>query len=308
MRILLTGVSGQIGHALLAQLQTRGEIIRADRKLLDLTRPDLIPGVLDTLKPDLIVNPAAYTDVDRAETDSDLAFLVNATSPGVLARWATDNNVPMVHFSTDYVFDGTGERPWRENDLTRPLSVYGHSKLAGENAVRMAAGSHLIIRTSWIYASYGNSFLQKIIRRADDDEELCVVSDQIGAPTSARSIAEAVSHIVGGDGITIESRFKLLDGIVHIANSGSTSRHGFAIAILDGLVQRGIVPTAKPVASSISTDTPMTARRPLNSRLDLTRLENTLGLKMADWRTAISDELDLLKSDPRSSTAKRRPV
>lgn len=187
----------------------------------------------------------------------------------------------------------------RERFNTPPVGVRPQQARRRNRSSCIAAGSHLIIRTSWIYASSGNSFLQKIIRRADDDEELRVVSDQIGAPTSARSIAEAVSHIVGGHGITIESRFKLLDGIVHIANSGSTSRHGFAIAILDGLVQRGIVPAAKPVASTISTDTPMTARRPLNSRLDLTRLENTLGLKMADWRTALSDELDLLKSDSR---------
>lgn len=301
MRILLTGVSGQIGGTLRAPLQTLGNVIGADRKQIDLSRSALLSDTLDTMKPDLIVNPAAYTAVDRAETESELAFLINATAPGILARWAAKNAVPIVHFSTDYVFDGSGDRPWCEDDVTSPLSVYGRSKLAGENAVRLAGGTHLIIRTSWIYAASGNNFLQRIIRRATEGGELQVVNDQFGAPTSITSIAEIFPHFVAGDKASIASRFDRLDGIVHIANSGSTSWHGFATAILDGLSKRGIAFAGKIIAPISSIDVPTAAKRPRNSRLDLARLENTLGLKMPDWQTALSDQLDLVKSPAQSS-------
>ncbi len=292
MRILLTGVTGHIGGALQQSLQSIGDVIGAGRTVLDLSRPDTLPDALDTMKPDLIVNPAAYTAVDRAETERELAFAVNATAPEVLARWAANNDVPMVHFSTDYVFDGSGDRPWREDDATGPLSVYGHSKLAGENAIRAVGVSHLIIRTSWVYSDSGHNFLRKIIQLAREDDELRVVSDQFGAPTSSHSIAEIIPKILAGGKAAVISRFASLGGLVHMANSGATSRHGFATAILDGLSRRDLFFAAKTIVPVGTADLPTDAARPLNSRFDMTRLENTLRVRMPHWQSALDEHLN----------------
>src|SRR5262249_8829768 len=162
--------------------------------------------------PDLIVNPAAYTAVERAEDERELAFRINAQAPGVIARWAVSRGVPVIHFSTDYVFNGTGTQPWREDDATAPLSVYGASKLAGELEVQGAAGPHLIVRTSWVYASTGSNFLRTIVRLAQERTELRIVTDQIGAPTSARLIANTVSAIVTNGGPSLAGRFSAADG------------------------------------------------------------------------------------------------
>lgn len=294
MRILLTGIAGQIGGALLRPLQSLGHVIGADRTLLDFSRPDSLPHALDALRPDLIVNLAGYTAVDRAESERELAFTVNATAPAVLARWAAENGAPIVHFSTDYVFDGSGERPWREDDAANPLSVYGHSKLVGENAVRAAGGSHLIIRASWVYATSGTNFLQKIIKQASGTDKLRVVNDQFGAPTSAQSIAEIISKIIPGDKASVASRFSRLEGVVHIASSGTTTRHEFATAILHGLSQRDNVFAGKTVVPISSAELAAPAVRPRNSRLDLSRLENTLGVTMPHWQTSLDDQLNRL--------------
>ena len=189
MRILLTGITGQVGSALRGPLASLGTVLVTDRNMLDLTRPSEIPGILDAMAPDLIVNPAAYTAVDQAEDEQELAYCVNAAAPRAMARWAASNDVPIVHFSTDYVFSGTGDRPWREDDPTAPLSVYGASKLAGEIAVREAGGSHLVIRTSWVFASKGKNFLNTVVRLARERSELRIVGDQVGAdvvPVSRR--------------------------------------------------------------------------------------------------------------------------
>ena len=196
MRILLTGTSGQVGGALRPLLQERGDLLTPQRAEFDLAKPETLAEGLDGLKPDLIVNPAAYTAVDRAEDESELAFRVNAEAPSAVARWAAIRHVPLIHFSTDYVFDGPGDQPWREDSVTRPLSVYGASKLAGENAIRAANGPHLIVRTSWVYAAKGRNFLRTITRLAQERKELRIVADQIGAPTSARLIADAVAQIL----------------------------------------------------------------------------------------------------------------
>ena len=198
MRIMVTGVSGQVGGALVKALEWIGSIVPVGRKELDLGQPDRIASTLDRIKPNLIVNAAAYTAVDRAEDQKELAFCVNATAPGIMARWAADHYVPLIHFSTDYVFDGAGTRPWREDDAANPLSTYGASKLAGENAVRSAGGEHLIIRTSWVYAASGQNFLRTIVRLAQERKELRIVADQVGAPTSAQLIADALADILRG--------------------------------------------------------------------------------------------------------------
>ena len=222
MRILVTGVTGQVGGALVSRLAARTHRggRRRSRVCSIFPMPAAIAGRLDELAPDLIVNPAAYTAVDRAEDERELAFRINAEAPGAIARWAAARGVPLIHFSTDYVFDGSGERPWREDDRTGPLSAYGASKLAGEDAVRAAGGVHLIIRTSWVYAAKGANFLRTIARLAAERKELRIVADQFGAPTSAEVIAEAVTGIVAAGGPPLAERFAAAGGLVNVATSG----------------------------------------------------------------------------------------
>ena len=196
MRIVVTGVTGQVGKALVAPLARLGTVVPSDRSTLNLAEPATLAGALDRLAPDLIINPAAYTAVDRAEDERDLAFTINGKAAGVLAEWAARRKVPLVHFSTDYVFNGQGKTPWREDSPTGPLSAYGASKLAGEEAIRAANGAHLIVRTSWVYAAHGANFLRTIARLAHERTELKIVADQIGAPTSARVIAEGLAALL----------------------------------------------------------------------------------------------------------------
>jgi dTDP-4-dehydrorhamnose reductase len=297
MRILVTGVTGQVGGALVERLRSGGTIIAADRALLDLARPDEIPAALDRMAPDLIINPAAYTAVDRAEDEAALAFRVNGEAPGALARWAAGRAVPLMHFSTDYVFDGAGSQPWREDDPTGPLSVYGASKLAGEDAVRAAGGPHLVIRTSWVYAAQGANFLRTIARLARERAELRIVVDQFGAPTSAGLIADAVFRIVATNGANLAERFAGAGGLVHLAAAGETSWHGFAAAIVDGLKARGVALAVAQVTPIATADYPTKARRPANSRLDLTRLKQIFGIETPHWEKAVAPELDRLTTN-----------
>jgi dTDP-4-dehydrorhamnose reductase len=300
MRILLTGVSGQVGSALRDPLCSLATVLPADRALLDLSRPELLSKTLDRLSPDLIINPAAYTAVDQAEEEHELAYLINSEAPSVMARWAADHGVPLVHFSTDYVFNGSGDRAWREDDLTDPLSIYGASKSAGEAAIREAGGSHLIVRTSWIFAAMGRNFLTTVVRLARDRQELRIVADQIGAPTSARSIAQALVSMIdiqgspGREVDLIKSKFSEADGLLHMSDQGETSWHGFASAIVDGLRSRGEQLAARSIVAIDSKDFPTKARRPLNSRLNMTRLQKVFGIQMRNWREALEVELDQL--------------
>jgi dTDP-4-dehydrorhamnose reductase len=294
MRILLTGVTGQVGAALRAPLENAGALVAADRNRLDLARPERLASVLDDIAPDLIVNPAAYTAVDRAEDERELAFRVNAEAPGAMARWAASRGVPLIHFSTDYVFDGGGARPWREDDATGPLSAYGASKLAGEDAIRAAGGTHLVIRTSWVYAATGTNFLRTIARLARERDELGIVSDQIGAPTSARLIADAVATIIGNAGPPLNERLRASGGLVNVAAAGETSWHGFAVAIVEGLKERHVALRVEIVRPIRTQDYPTKARRPGNSRFDLARLREVFGVATPDWRDALVRELDIL--------------
>jgi dTDP-4-dehydrorhamnose reductase len=294
MRILLTGVTGQVGGALLEPLQSLGSVVAADRAVLDLSVAETIPEALDRLAPDLIVNPAAYTAVDRAEDERDLAFRINAEAPGAMARWASHRGVPLVHFSTDYVFDGSGTRPWRENDPTGALSAYGASKLAGEEAIRAAGPPHLVIRTSWVYAAKGTNFLRTIARLARERKELRIVADQYGAPTSARVIADAVARILGADATHLAERFAAASGLVNLAASGETSWHGFAVAIVEGLEARGVALAAETVTPIRTADYPTKAKRPANSRFNLTKLSQTFSIVPPKWDAALAVELDLL--------------
>ncbi|HUC47953.1 MAG TPA: dTDP-4-dehydrorhamnose reductase [Xanthobacteraceae bacterium] len=292
MRILVTGASGQVGGALMPRLKPLGTVISHDKSSFDLARLEAIPAALDRDAPDLIINPAAYTAVDKAEDEPELAMRINAEAPGLIARWAAERGVPLLHFSTDYVYDGSGDRPWNEGDEVRPLGVYGKSKLAGEHAVRAAGGSHLIFRTCWIHGARGKNFMRTIARLALERNELRVVADQIGAPTSAALLADGVTTIVAGGLDRLRDRAVLAKGLVHICSSGEVSWHGFACAIVEGLKQRGVRLAVEKVTAIRSDEYPMRARRPHNSRLDLTRLQTVFGITPPRWDTALSPELD----------------
>ena len=253
-------------------------VIGTNRNELDLAQPAQIAAALDRIGPDLIVNAAAYTAVDRAEDEKELAFRVNAEAPGVIARWAAARNVPVIHFSTDYVFDGRGTRPWREDDMPKPLSVYGASKQAGDDAVRAAGGSHLIVRTSWVYAASGTNFMRTIVRLAKERKELRVVADQFGAPTSARLIADVIGGIIGAGPAALPERFAAANGVINVAASGETSWYGFAVAVIQGLKARGVPFAVEHMLPITTNDYPTKAKRPANCRLDLTRLSAVFGV------------------------------
>jgi dTDP-4-dehydrorhamnose reductase len=307
MRILLTGVSGQLGGALLPRLRTIGTVIAPDSKSFDLAKLDLLADILDRVKPQLIINPAAYTAVEQAEDERERATAINAMAPGILARWAAARNVPLVHFSTDYVFGGSGERPWREDDQPMPLSTYGLTKLAGERAIRAAGGCHLILRTAWVYASRGKNFLNTIVRLAQERKELRIVADQIGAPTSASLISDAVTRVVA-DGIDHLRDFCAdAEGLVHFTASGETSWYGFARSIVEGLKKREVNLLVQSLVPVRSDEYPTRARRPQNSRLDLTRWYRFAGHKPPHWETALEQVLDELAHSLRTASASRRP-
>ncbi|MBI3699813.1 MAG: dTDP-4-dehydrorhamnose reductase [Afipia sp.] len=292
MRILLTGATGQVGLALCRRMSSIGTLIEADRGLVDFTRPEGIEKILYSLSPDLIINAAAYTAVDRAEREPELAHLINAEAPAKLAQWAARNDALIVHFSSDYVFDGSGDQPWCESDKPSPLSVYGQSKLAGELAMRDTNARFLIVRTSWVYSASGNNFFSTIVRLSGEGREMRVVNDQFGAPTSAASIAGALAKIISGDKASIASRFVALGSIVNIANTGVTTWHGFAEAIVGGLKLRRQRVLTDKIAAISSEEYGAPARRPKNSRLDLSHFERIVGAVPPHWKDALGVELD----------------
>lgn len=296
MRIFLTGTEGQVGAALLPLLQKFGAVVAPKATEFDLSKLEMLTPILEQVKPDLIVSPAAYTAVDRAEDERELAFLINAEAPTVIARWAAAQDVPMIHFSTDYVFDGSGSAPRAEHSATGPLSVYGQSKLAGDNGVKAAGGPHLIVRTSWVYAAEGNNFLRTATRLARECTELRIVSDQIGAPTTARAISCAVVRILETGKSDIRTLLTTKGGLVNVVCAGETSWHGFACAIVSGLKSRGIKLLAEKVTPIATSQFPTKAKRPANSRLALERLHDMFGVAMPSWQEALDQELDLLAS------------
>jgi dTDP-4-dehydrorhamnose reductase len=294
MRILLTGVTGQVGSALSGLLSEFATLLPADRGQLDLSQPATMANALDQLKPDVIVNPAAYTAVDLAEDERELAFRVNSDAPAAMAQWAARHNVPLLHFSTDYVFDGSGEAAWCEDDAPAPLSVYGESKLAGERAIIDSGCRHLIVRTSWVYAAQGKNFLRTIARLAGERKELRVVADQFGAPTSARIIADAVVNILRRRLRGSGELFKDEGGLLHLSALETTSWHGFADAIIAGLKRRGVKLEIERLVAIATSEYPTKAVRPLNSRLDHQRLDSRYGIVMPPWQAALALELDEL--------------
>jgi dTDP-4-dehydrorhamnose reductase len=288
MRILLLGKNGQVGWELQRALAPLGELIALDRHGAqdlcgDLARPDALAATVRTLAPDVIVNAAAYTAVDKAESEPALARTINAESVHCLAVEAARVNAWLLHYSTDYVFDGGGARPWREDDASGPLSVYGQSKLEGEAAIRDSGCRHLIFRTSWVYAARGGNFARTMLRLASERERLAVIADQFGAPTGAELIADVSAHA-----LRAAHADTALSGTYHLAASGETSWHGYAGFVIDTARGLGAELKVAEIAPIPTTDYPTPATRPLNSRLDTTRLRSAFGLTLPDWRIGVA--------------------
>ncbi len=289
MRILVTGVSGQVGHDLMRTLAPLGEVIGLDRQALDLASPDAIRAVVRQFSPTLIFNPAAYTAVDRAESEPEQAMRINGIAPGVLGEEAARLGAWLLHYSTDYVFDGSGTRPWREDDPTGPLGVYGRTKLAGEQAVAASGCRHLILRTSWVYSLRGRNFLSTMHRLATERDELRVVDDQIGAPTSSAALADAGAALAP----RLLANPTADSGVFHMSCAGAVSWCGFARAIverLDAVAQAlgAPAPARRPRVTPIRTeDYPTPAARPRNSVLDNGRLAQQFGLQLPHWEAAL---------------------
>jgi dTDP-4-dehydrorhamnose reductase len=287
VKILINGRHGQVSHELQQRLGAVGELVVLGRDQLDLAQPDQIRHQVQNIRPDLIINAAAHTAVDLAESEPQSAFAINAVAPGILAEEALALDIPLIHYSTDYVFDGMKAGPYNEDDTPNPLGVYGKSKLAGEQAIRDVQGQYLILRTSWVYSTHGRNFLLTMQRLLQEKPELRVVADQIGAPTWAGTIANSTLALIERWQTSQVTNW----GTYHLSAQGETSWFGFAQAIGEALRQQG-----KPCADLLpipSSDYPTPAARPLNSRLDCSRLQRDWGVSQPDWQTALRECLNL---------------
>ena len=291
MKIVLLGKDGQVGWELQRALAPLGDVVALGRGDGDLREPDAIAAKVRAVAPQWIVNAAAYTAVDRAESESDLAQLVNATAVGALARAAHAANAWLVHFSSDYVFDGSGEKPWREDDPTAPLGAYGRSKLAGEELVRASRCRHLILRTSWVFAARGTNFVRTMLRLARERDALRVVADQVGAPTGAELIADVTAHAMRGAGSDPQ-----LAGTYHLAAAGEASWNAVARRAIARARERGApVRVADSAIEAIASAAyPQAALRPLNSRLDTTKLRAAFALTLPPWQAGVDRAVDEL--------------
>ena len=286
MRIVLFGKNGQVGWELDKLLPQLGEVISFNRQELDVSDPKLVADTLLNTKPDLIINASAYTEVDRAEKEPEKAMQVNAVTPGVMAETAHKINATLIHYSTDYVFDGKKTKPYTENDIPNPLSKYGKSKLAGEKNIEQVGDGYLILRTSWVYSMRGNTFVNKFLAWARSNETLRVVDDQISNPTWARDLAEATVSLISAHRDNLRNVMKERSGIYHIAGSGHVSRYEWARQILSNAShQTDILAQAiEPVSSDAF---PLPAARPLFSALDCSKFEKTFGIYLPDWKDSL---------------------
>jgi dTDP-4-dehydrorhamnose reductase len=289
MKLLVTGASGQVGWELARSLMPLGEVVAVGSAECNLAQPQDILRLLEQIRPDVIVNAAAYTAVDKAEADELQATLINATAVGVLAEAAKKSNVLLIHYSTDYVFDGNKNSAYTEADEPCPVSAYGRSKLAGEQALRQSGCDYLILRTSWVFASRGRNFVKTMLRLAQERKELNVIDDQVGAPTWARNIADATAHIVRQAQQERQQR-SFVSGIFNLTSAGETSWYGFTRAILDGAAGRGLLSAERlPQLRPIPTEAyPLPAPRPKNSRLAAGKLHRHFGIALPDWQDALA--------------------
>lgn len=292
MRLLLIGKNGQVGFELRRALGPLGAVVAVDFPECDLARPESVRAIVTQVKPDVIVNAAAYTAVDKAESEPDLARAINAAAPGLLGEEARSIGARVIHYSTDYVYDGAKGTAYREDDATGPLCVYGSSKRDGDEALAASGAGHFIFRTSWVFGAHGGNFVKTILRLAAERDRLAIVADQIGAPTSAALLADITAQVLGQlrwrDPATMPS------GVFHVTAGGETSWHGFAQAILAGGVSRGLTfkVTPEAVGAITTAEYPLPARRPANSRLDTTKLQQTFGLVPPHWQAGLDHVLD----------------
>lgn len=284
--ILVTGVSGQVGFELCRTLQGLGRLVAVDRARFDLANCDQMRAVIREVKPTLIVNTAAYTAVDKAESEPDLAMRINGDAPGVIAEEAKRLGAALIHYSTDYVFNGEKDGAYQEDDAVDPQNVYGRSKLAGEQAIDAVGGAHLTFRTSWVYGTRGKNFLLTMLRLGAERPELKVVADQFGAPTWSNTIATLTAHVISQASSAADGKqwWEERSGTYHLTASGSISWHGFASAIFQ-LAELSKRPTVLPIPAS---DYKAPAKRPSNSRLAGDKLESVFGLRAPDWKEALA--------------------
>jgi dTDP-4-dehydrorhamnose reductase len=298
IQILLLGANGQLGHQLSTELLALGPVQALTRAQADLSDPvhlrDALENATALFVPDVIVNAAAYTAVDKAETDTTQAMAVNAQSVGVLAEFAQSVGASLVHYSTDYVFDGSGTRPWAEGDAVAPMSVYGQTKYLGEQAIAKTCQKHVVLRTSWVVGSHGGNFLKTMLRLATERDSLRVVADQVGVPTSTKLLANTTMslvrtmHSVSAD----DARW----GVYHLAPTGETTWHGYAQHVVAGALARGAklkagVNDVQPISTA---EYPLPAPRPLNSRLNTEKIQRTFGLSLPNWQSGVDAILDEL--------------
>jgi dTDP-4-dehydrorhamnose reductase len=306
LKILLTGKNGQVGHELVRHLAaTQHELVSVGSTDCDLSKPEAIRDLIHTVKPDVLINPAAYTAVDRAESEPDMAKAINADAPEIIAVELKKTSGLLIHFSTDYVFDGQKTMPYTELDVPNPQSVYGRTKLQGERAISASGVSHIILRTSWVFGVHGNNFLKTMLRLAAEREELRVVNDQFGAPTSAKFLAQTVTQMLGRLGPKKPRNQAAIDraalmGLYHCSCSGHTSWYDYAKFAIELAHNHGVklkLPADRliPIPSS---EYPTPAARPINSVLDNTKLEQTFGIQRPDWQSEVGQVLQALNWQP----------
>ncbi|MGD9948021.1 MAG: dTDP-4-dehydrorhamnose reductase [Desulfobulbus sp.] len=288
MKILLTGKNGQLGFELQRAMAPLGHIFAFDQEECNLADPEAIRSLIREVRPDIIINPAAYTAVDRAENEPDLAKAVNTIAPMVMGEEAQRINAWVIHYSTDYVYDGSSSRPYLETDPTNPLNVYGLTKRDGDVALQQSCAKHLIFRTSWVVGSHGNNFAKTMLRLATERETLSIVADQYGAPTSASLLADITAQIVGR--AQREGIETIPFGLYNVVASGVTTWHGYAYFVLEQALQQGIALKVQPqmVKPITTAQYPLPAKRPVNSQLNASLFQSTFGLELPDWQQGIN--------------------
>lgn len=294
-RVLVIGGSGQLGLELQRSFAGTNPMVAVDREVVDLAVPDQIRAIVASVKPDVILNSAAYTAVDRAESQPEIAAAVNARAPRILAEEAAKAGALLVHYSTDYVFDGTKQEPWTEEDAPAPLNVYGRTKLEGEEAIRQVGGRHLIFRTSWVYGPHGKNFLLTMLRLGRERDQLSVVDDQHGAPTTSLELARATREIVDG---VLAGQFGAAEewsGLYHMTCGGAATWCGFARAIFSkaGPLLGRHLPEVKAIATS---EYPTPAERPRNSVLSNARLQERFGVQLKGWEAALDEVIEMMRN------------
>jgi len=293
-RILLTGASGQVGGELVRTLAALGEVVAPHRDELDMADAASVLKFVRDIRPRWIVNPAAYTAVDKAESEPELAYAINAEAVRALGEGARKVGAAVIHFSTDYVFDGTGTAPYRETDATGPVSVYGASKLAGERALEETGAGYMIFRTSWVYGATGKNFLRTILKAARERDRLRVVADQHGAPTWSRDLAKMTAHVMErmealAGGRDLAESIAEFQGVYHAAGAGETTWHGFAAEATAKLREREPGAKVAEVDAIPTSEYPTPAKRPANSRLNCEKLMERFGWRMRDWRDSLGE-------------------